>query len=240
MRQRALVLHYTGLILLAILLAWAIWRFPILTWVEAAQRWMEELGPAAILLYPLLYAGCNVLLLPAGVLNIGAGFFFGLWGGTALILLGNMLGAAIAILFSRSLARKWFERRFLTNVRWQAMDEIIARRGGKIIFLTQLHPLFPTSLLNYFYGITRLPFWKCLGWVALGQFPGIFLYAYLGSLGELGMKFVAGDTLPRNPSLALWIGGLLLTAGTTLALARYAIGVLREIDERSLALSLSK
>lgn len=237
MTRRALSIHYTGLGLFALLLAFLAWKFPLLEWVAAAQRRVQELGPAATLVYPLLYAGCNVLLLPAGVLNIGAGFFFGLWTGTALILIGNLLAAAIAFAFSRSIARKWVEHKLLANPRWQAMDAVIERRGGKIVFLTQLHPLFPTSLLNYFYGITRLPFWPCLGWIALGQLPGIFLYAYLGSIGQLGVRVVSGEKFPASQTNLLWLAGFFLTIVTTLALARYAIGVLREIDERAAALT---
>jgi len=67
----------------------------------------------------------------------------------------------------------------------EALEPAVAREGWKIILLSQLHPLFPTSLLNYLYGLTRIRFRTCMLWVAIGQAPGLFLYAYVGTLGQL-------------------------------------------------------
>ena len=100
----------------------------------------------------------DVLLLPAGVVAIGSGLFFGLWWGFLLNLLGNVGGAAVAFFLSRKVGRAWFTRRFLQQPRWVALDGAIERHGWKIIFLSQVHPLFPTSLLNYLYGVTRIRF----------------------------------------------------------------------------------
>lgn len=236
MKRRALFLQYGGLALLSLLLAWASQKFPFLTWIATVQRWVQDLGPASIVAYPLLYATCNVLLLPAGILTIGAGFFFGLWWGFALILLGNVLGAAIAFAIARTIARQWVERKMLANTRWQAMDQVVGERGGRIVFLSQLHPLFPTSLLNYFYGITRLHFWSCLGWIALGQIPGIFLYVYLGTLGQFGVRLLNNPASLDFGTSSLRIGGLVISLGITLVLARLSINLLQEIDERATAL----
>lgn len=236
MRNRALAIQNYGLGLAALLTAFIVWKFPVLQWIVSGQRWVQNLGPASILAYPLLYATCNVLLLPAGILTLGAGFFFGLWWGFAVILAGNLLGAAIAFAIARTVARKWVARRMLANRRWQAMDEVVGERGGRIVFLSQLHPLFPTSLLNYFYGITRLPFWSCLGWIALGQIPGIFLYVYLGTLGQFGLHLLNNPTSFSFGSSSLWIGGLVISFGITVLLAKFSISLLKEIDERALAM----
>ncbi|MEO7932157.1 MAG: TVP38/TMEM64 family protein [Chthoniobacterales bacterium] len=238
MKRRALSIHYALLAIAALFVGWLAWKFPILSWIQTAQRWVQSLGPASIVAYPLLYAGCNVLLLPAGVLVVGAGFFFGLWVGCAVVLLGNILGAAIAFVIARTVARKWVERKMLANARWQAMDEVIGEKGGRIVFLSQLHPLFPTSLLNYFYGITRLPFWSCLGWVALGQLPGIFLYVYLGTIGQYGVQILQEKSRFQLGESGLWIAGLLAALGISIALARLSMNLLKEIDERAVALQV--
>ena len=78
------------------------------------------------------------------------------------------------------------------------------REGWKIIFLSQLNPLFPTSLLNYLYGLTAIRFRTCILWVAIGQAPGLFLYAYVGTLGQLGLNLVRGKSHPRV--IEYWCG----------------------------------
>jgi uncharacterized membrane protein YdjX (TVP38/TMEM64 family) len=64
----------------------------------------------------------------------------------------------------------------------------------ELILLSQLHPLFPTSLMNYLYGLARIRLRTCLLWIAVGQAPGLFLYAYLGGLGQLGLRIARGET----------------------------------------------
>lgn len=179
-------------------------------------------------LYPLLIAACNLLLLPGGILCIGSGLFFGLWWGFLLALSGNVLGAALAFLLSRAIGRQGLERKLLGYPRWRLLDHGIASRGWKIVFFSQLHPLFPTSLLNYLYGITRIRFATCMLWIALGQTPGLFLYAYLGTLAQLGMRFLKGKTHPHPLEIVNWGGGLLLSLLITLYLGRIAFHVLKE------------
>ncbi len=190
---------------------------------------VEAMGPAAALAFPVIYATCNLLLLPAGILSILGGFFFGLWWGFVIVLAGNLLGAAGAFLAGRYLIRRWLEPRIHANPRLNAIDTAIAREGWKIIFLSQVHPLFPTSLLNYLYGISRMKFWPCMGWIALGQTPGLFLYAYFGTLGQYGLDLLLGQRRPASLEIAWWCSGLLATLLFAWYLGRVALRSLRDI-----------
>jgi uncharacterized membrane protein YdjX (TVP38/TMEM64 family) len=199
--------------------------------VHVLARMQQRLGAMewwGALLYPPLVAACNLLLLPGSVLTLGSGLFFGLWWGSFLVLCGNVLGAAVAFGIGRLLGRTWVEKHILKRDKWARLDEAISREGWKIIFLSQVHPFFPTSLLNYFYGITRIRFRTCMAWVAVAQFPGIFLYAYLGTLAQLGIKLFEHKNHPRPHEYVVWIGGLLLTAAVTAGIGRIALRMLGE------------
>ena len=202
--------------------------FPVVDYITRAQRTIGELEFWGGVLFPLLNAACNVLLLPAGVFSIGSGLFFGLWWGFALVLIGNVTGAAAAFGLARLLGRRWLVARLLRKPRWAAVDRAIERHGWKIIFLTQVHPLFPTSLLNYLYGVTRIRFGTCMLWVALGQAPGLFLYAYLGTLTQHGLRVLRGQSHPHPYEYALWGGGLVLALIVTALLGRVAVRVMAE------------
>ena len=67
-------------------------------------------------------------------------------------------------------------------------------------------------------------------WIALGQLPGLFLYAYLGTLAQLGIKLVKGKTHPLPIEYAIWLGGLVLTVVVTTALGRLALRLLAEVE----------
>ncbi len=201
---------------------------PFLGAVEETEDVVRGWGALSIVIYPLLVMAATVLFLPGGILSLGGGFFFGLWWGTVLVLAGNLLGAAVAFFVGHKLGRKFVRQRILRDPRWAALDGAIAKHGPRIIFYSQLNPLFPTSLFNYLYGITKVGFWECMKWVALGRLPGIFLYCYLGTLGQLGLRILRGETEPGPTEYFLWGGGLLLTVGVAVLLGHTAAKVIDE------------
>lgn len=226
--RRAIVLQLVGLLLASVALLICSRYFAVIDAISAAQRYVMQQGVWSAIWYPLLYACCNVLLLPAGMLSVGGGFFFGLWWGFAIVLVGNVTGAAIAFLISRLLGQQWLRLRLQRNATFWALQPALERDGWKIILLSQLHPLFPTSLLNYLYGLTQIRFRTCMLWVAIGQAPGLFLYAYLGTLGQLGLNLLRGRTHPRLIEYVVWIGGFVSVAVMAIILGRIALRLLQE------------
>jgi len=226
--SRAFALQLAGLALALSLAAWAAHHFDLIHIIIRMQARLGQMEWWGALLYPLLVALCNLLLLPGSILTLGSGLFFGLWWGSFLVLFGNVLGAAIAFGIGRLLGRTWVEKRILQKDKWARLDHAIQREGWKIIFLSQVHPFFPTSLLNYFYGITHIRFRTCILWIALAQFPGIFLYAYLGTLAQLGIKLFQHKNHPHPHEYVIWLGGLLLTAIVTATIGKIALRMLGE------------
>jgi uncharacterized membrane protein YdjX (TVP38/TMEM64 family) len=202
--------------------------FPIIDFVVALQRRVLGLGAWSAICYPLLFAGCNVLLLPGGILCVGSGFFFGLWWGFFVVLLGNSIGAAIAFAISRWLGGRWLQRQRATNPMLNVLKKAVERDAWKIIFLTQLHPLFPTSLLNYLYGVTPIRFGPYMFWTTVGRAPGLFLYTYLGTLGQFGLNLALGKTHPRVMEYWIWGGAFVITALLFILLTRVALNAVRE------------
>jgi uncharacterized membrane protein YdjX (TVP38/TMEM64 family) len=207
--------------------------FPIIDLVVVLQRRVLGLGTWSAICYPLLFAGCNVLLLPGGILCVGAGFFFGLWWGFFIVLLGNSIGAAISFAISRWLGGRWLQRRRAATPLLNILDKAVERDARKIIFLTQLHPLFPTSLLNYLYGLTPIRFGPYMFWTTVGRAPGLFLYTYLGTLGQFGLNLALGKTHPRLVEYWMWGGAFVVTALLFGLLTRVALNVVRESQDLS-------
>ena len=229
--RRAVIVQITGLVIAAVVLFVLSRLFPVAELLAQVQERVMRGGVWSAIWYPLLYAGCNVLLLPGGFLSLGGGFFFGLWWGFLINLVGNVGGAAISFYISRWIGRRWLHPKLMRNATLEALAPAVQREGWKIILLSQLHPLFPTSLLNYLYGLTRIRFRTCILWVTIGQAPGLFLYAYLGTLGQLGLNLVRGKTHPRPIEYWIWGGGLVLSVVILMMLGRIALRLLREAEE---------
>lgn len=196
--------------------------FPVITFVEALQERVASWGAWGAICYPLLFAACNILLLPGGILAVGSGFFFGLWWGFFIVFAGNILSTAISFSLSRSVANRWFQRKLAANSMLGALGPAVERASWKIIVLSQLHPLFPISLLNYFYGLTRIRFRTYMLWASIGRIPGLFFYAYVGTLGQLAVRIMRGQSYPRLLEYWIWGGTLIITVLFLVVLGRVA------------------
>jgi uncharacterized membrane protein YdjX (TVP38/TMEM64 family) len=217
-----------GALVIAIALAIVLSRFlPIVSFIETSQQRVISWGAWGAVCYPLLFAACNILLLPGGILAVGGGFFFGLWWGFFIVLVGNFVATAISFALSRWIARRWFRKKLSRNPTLRALGPAVERESWKIILLSQLHPLFPTSLLNYFYGITRIPFGSYMLWATIGRAPGLFLYVYVGTLGQFAVRIMRGKNYPRTIEYWIWGGAFVTTALLLIVLGRMAYAAIQ-------------
>src|SRR5262245_4629513 len=212
-----------GALVAGVALAIVLSRFlPIVSFVEESQQRVMSWGAWGAICYPLLFATCNILLLPGGILAVGGGFFFGLWWGLVIVLMGNLVATAISFTLSRWIAGRWFRQKLSHNPTLRALEPAVERESWKIILLSQLHPLFPTSLLNYFYGLTRIQFGKYMLWASIGRAPGLFLYVYAGTLGQFAVRIMRGKIYPRMVEYWIWGGAFVTTALLLVVLGRIA------------------
>ena len=195
--------------------------------VPAFQGWVEGLGAWGPLAFLAGYAVAVVAFVPGSLLTLAGGATFGLVRGVAYVWLAATLGAVLAFLVARHLARPWVEQRVAADSRFAAIDGAIASQGGRIVFLLRLSPLFPFSLLNYALGLTRVRF-RDYTIASLGMLPGTVLYVYYGSLaGELA--HAAGGTTTRGPAEWGLLGlGLVATLLVTRLVTRLAGRAVRE------------
>src|SRR5215467_7469632 len=127
---RRAICYQIGALVLALALAIALSRFvPVVNFIEALQQRVMSWGAWAAVGYPLLFAFCNILLLPGGILAVGGGFFFGLWWGFLIVFTGNVVATAISFALSRFVARRWFQRKLSGNPTLNALSPAVERES---------------------------------------------------------------------------------------------------------------
>jgi len=140
------------------------------------RAWILGLGPVGAVVFVLIYGVATTVALPASVLTVAAGALFGSVMGVALVSVGATLGAAGAFALARWLARDAVSRWLEGNEKFRKLDAMTERHGAIIVAITRLVPIFPFNLLNYGFGLTRVPFGTYLFWSWLCMLPGTVLY----------------------------------------------------------------
>lgn len=140
------------------------------------RGWIEALGPWGPLVFVLLYVVAVVFMLPASALTLAAGALFGSALGATVVSIAATLGAGLSFLISRYFARAAVSEWLLKSEKFQRLDQMTEQHGAIMVALTRLVPLFPFSLLNYGFGLTRVPFRTYLFWSWLCMLPGTLLY----------------------------------------------------------------
>jgi uncharacterized membrane protein YdjX (TVP38/TMEM64 family) len=204
------------------------WRLLASTAAIAALVLLGRRAGGYLAVFAAAYAAATVAFVPGSLLTLAAGAIFGLVKGTLLVFAAATVGAGLAFLVSRHLARSAVERRLAGNARFGAIDRAVAREGRKIVFLLRLSPVFPFNLLNYALGLTRVRFGDYLI-ASVGMLPGTLLYVYYGALaGEVAI--VAGGGAPAKGAgyYAVLALGLAATIAVTALVTRTARRALRE------------
>eukprot|EP00884_Botryococcus_braunii_P008664 jgi/Botrbrau1/1779/Bobra.0217s0034.1 len=190
-----------------------------LTHVENLVSNSGALGP---IIFIGAYAVATVFLIPGSVLTLAAGYLFGPVLGTAVVSVASTLGASLAFLVSRYVARPFVESRLGSNPKFAQIDAGIAATGAKVVFLLRLSPLVPFTLLNYMLGLTRVPFLQYVGASWAGMLPGTIAYVGLGALGSAGIDAAGGTGQLDVPRLALYAVGAVATLWATKILSGVA------------------
>jgi len=187
-------------VLIAIIIALflAMKFLPVQQWLHSFNDWVGQMGVAGIFIFIGVYAVATVLLAPGAILTIGAGFAFGLWKGFLAVSAGSTLGAALAFLVARFIARDRVEAIAKGNEKFRKIDHAIGKQGAKLVFLLRLSPVIPFNLSNYLYGLTGVKFWPYVLASWLGMMPGTLLYVYIGTAGKAAVSAAAGGEAMKH------------------------------------------
>lgn len=183
-------------------------QLPLKDWFTAVNSGIEGLGFWSVPAFILVYLIATVLGLPNILLILAAGSLFGFFRGALVASVADILGAIACFLIGRTVARKRIKRWVQKNPKFVRIDQAVERNGWKILLLTRLSPLVPSSVLNYGFSCTQVQFRQYAFFSWIGMVPVILLYTYVGSFGT---SLFSDEITPED----IWLQGV----GLLLALA---------------------
>lgn len=171
LRRKLVLLVLVLLVLVGLALAWS-WS-PMRDWldvdgvVDAIRQAGESFGPAAAV------AGLTlalVLAVPLIFLTLVAVAAYGPLTGSAYVLAGAMMSAAVSYGVGRLLGREVVER--LAGPRVNQLSRRLARRGLLAVVAVRLVPVAPFAVVNMVAGASHLRLQHLLLGTAIGILPG--------------------------------------------------------------------
>jgi uncharacterized membrane protein YdjX (TVP38/TMEM64 family) len=174
---------------------------------ERLRQVVAGYGTLGPVIYMLIWVAAPPLFLPGLPIGLAGGILFGPFWGVVYTIFGATIGATLAFLVARYLARDWVAAK-LTGSKLATLDEKVGQHGWKIVALTRLVPLFPYNLLNYAFGLTRI---SLLAYVA-----STFIFMLPMTIAIIYFSANILDLLQGRVTKELVIGIILVILVTTL------------------------
>src|SRR5262249_31088486 len=129
---------WLGAIVAAAVLVFAFHELPVREWIARLPAWAAAHGWTGVLVFAAVYLLCALFFGPAWLVTLAIGLAYGFARGLPLVSAVSTLGAALAFLIARHLARGRVEELVRRKPALAAVDRAIGRHGWKIVFLLRL------------------------------------------------------------------------------------------------------
>ncbi|KAK3173933.1 hypothetical protein Dsin_033092 [Dipteronia sinensis] len=208
-----------------------IYKDQINAFLNQFSGFIEGNGPAGYALFVAVYAGLEVLAIPAIPLTMSAGLLFGSFIGTIIVSISGTVAASVAFLIARYFARERILKLVKGNKKFLAIDKAIGENGFRVVTLLRLSPLLPFSLGNYLYGLTSVKFVPYVLGSWLGMLPGTWAYVSAGAFGRAIIQEESEVGLAGGNGQLWTLGlGLLATALAAAYVTRLAKDAVKDIE----------
>jgi uncharacterized membrane protein YdjX (TVP38/TMEM64 family) len=194
--------------------------------------WVASLGAWGPLAFIVGYSIAPVILAPAFLLTIAAGAIFGFFKGVLYVMIGATIGATLAFLTGRYLARHFVEGLLAREPRLAAIDRAVERQGVRQVVLRRMSPPHPNVLHNKARGLSRVKLVDDVP-ATIGMLPVVAMYVYSGKIAGDLASLAAGAAAPKGTAYYVLIGlGFASTLAVTLVVTRIARqAIAQEVDE---------
>jgi len=184
---------------------------------ENVFAYLEAHWIMAPVLFLFIFFLMTISLIPTLPLNLGAGFLWGPVWGSILSITGAAIGACCSFLISRHIAADYCRSRF-RNPLWVWLSREVELKSWKAVAFVRMNPAFSTGALNYFFGLTPIPFRTYCWSTVVFLTPPSTLIAAIGHLVGWGALSGEGIDLFRDATI-------IAAAGTGILILIFAIRV---------------
>lgn len=146
---------------------------------DSIRLWVERQGWLAPILFVLMIAGRQFILIPSGFLLAAGGLLFGTFVGTLLGTIGLVLSAVLTFLLARGLGGDRVRNRIAG--RFPTFDRYVESTGPLVVFLSIAYPAGPMTAVFWAAGFSSVRLAALMIAVAGGGFVRAGAYSFFGA-----------------------------------------------------------
>jgi len=186
-------------------------------------RWT---GPVFVLLDLALIVACQPGTL---LMEIGAGYVYGVWLGVSLVFVAKIVGAAVCYYLGQFFFNDWVDSILKKNATFQKLKYKSNRSAFNLVLGLRLSPV-PSYLCSYSASAMNAPFRSYMAATALATLPSVLNHVYLGHVAvDVAAVFSGGGVLGSSFGAMDYVKIALPLAGTVL-LFRFFTSLVAEED----------
>ncbi|WP_249872109.1 TVP38/TMEM64 family protein [Oceanobacillus saliphilus] len=149
---------------------------------EHLMAWLEysDLSHLPLMFFLSIFFGV-IPVIPFSVFAGLMGVKYGVLLGTIINLTGTVGSAFIFFVLARYLFIKQFQAYIERFKKVKRFDYIISQNAFVAVLFSRLIPIVPPPVVNIYSGLSKMQLKLFLAATAIGQIPGMIVYAYLGN-----------------------------------------------------------
>lgn len=146
------------------------------------REWIQSYGYNGILVFIFIQILQVVIAaIPGEVVQIAAGYIYGVWLGTLYLVVGVIVGTVVVFYASRLLGYP-LVKAFVRQDKLTRLNSLVeSQKGDLAIFILFLLPGLPKDILSYMAGLTPVKPLRFFTIATVARFPALFVSAYIGS-----------------------------------------------------------
>ncbi|MEC5423567.1 VTT domain-containing protein [Virgibacillus sp. C22-A2] len=152
-----------------------LYRDPLLNWLN-----QSDLSQLPFMFFLSIFFGV-IPIVPFTVFAGVMGAKYGVWVGAIINWTGSVGAAAVFFVLARYFFVSQFQNYIVRFKKIKKFELIISKNAFIAILFSRMIPIIPPPAVNVYSGLSSMLFKTYILATALGQIPGMLVYAYLGN-----------------------------------------------------------
>jgi len=188
--------------------------------INAFEAWINDMGPSAVAVFVLLCVVLISVFVPDSLIGIVAGATFGFGVGIVVVIVCNLLAAALQFALARRLLKPLIDRLLAKRPALAATQAAVLKQEFRLQLLIRLTPL-NRAVTSYVLGAAGVRFTGFMA-ACVGLLPSLFIEVYFGYAGKHLAQVAGASSHGTELKDVVMVVGLLVAIAVMVMVSRVA------------------